>query len=199
MRDFTTKDYRVRNVFTFITEYKVKDNNIYITYTNKPEKVIPYSKEAELDILKQMKQQVYSSKEFEEYYEKYDGFNRINLLLDVAFTAANVIFARISRYPDFHYILAGIFATLSLYFGSSIYEEQTNLEEIKKLKLFLENEELIREDTRKHYEEMYGEINPDEINYLTINNIDGYSYKDIKEMVDLIKKSNEKSIKLELK
>ena len=87
-------------------------------------------------------------------------------------------------------VLCGLNGACVLVNGLRLLNRKTVLEDIKKYRLFLENEKLLNDDIVKRYFELYGSNAPiEEINTITINDLDNYSYNDLEMMVDSIQYS----------
>ena len=84
-------------------------------------------------------------------------------------------------------VLCGLNGACVLVNGLRLLNRKAVLEDIKKYRLFLENEKLLNDDIVKRYFELYGSNAPiEEINTITINDLDNYSYNDLEMMVDSI-------------
>lgn len=84
-------------------------------------------------------------------------------------------------------VLCGLNGACVLLNGLRFLNRKAVLEDIKKYRLFLENEKLLNDDIVKRYFELYGSNAPiEEINTITINDLDNYSYNDLEMMVDSI-------------
>lgn len=92
-----------------------------------------------------------------------------------------------SKLKTINLVLCALNGACVLLNGLRLSNRKAVLEDIKKYRLFLENEKLLNDDIVKRYFELYGSNAPiKEINTITINDLDNYSYNDLEMMVDSI-------------
>ena len=108
----------------------------------------------------------------------------VTLSCGMAFSLGN------SKLRTINLVLCGLNGACVLLNGLRFLNRKAVLEDIKKYRLFLENEKLLNDDIVKNYFELYGSNAPiEEINTITINDLDNYSYNDLEMMVDSIQYS----------
>ena len=99
------------------------------------------------------------------------------------------------------YKYIGLLATLlfggfAIYNGKKAINYDKKIEEIKKYKYYIENEDLINNEIVSRFFEFYGIYSdPNYANRITINDIDKYTLEDLENIVGLIKSSDEYKLK----
>ncbi len=187
---------------SFITHYNLERTNIRIHYLNGDTKLIPYDKENEELVLKTMKNQVDLLINCEEKYKYEAKSYGVLAILDSLAAASNIVVLSLvdenKKITILRLVSTGIWTFLAAYYGSDAIKAKRALEDIKKFKLFLENEELINQNMIDSYIEMYGDTAPiSDANKMTVNDLDNYTLSELEEMIASIKDANQ--TKLELK
>ena len=190
--------HEVRNIprYEYITGYEIDGNNLSIKYANKErKKIVPNTPENIESIINSIKKQIARFGLSEEQYN--DVINKYNrcLLVDALYCLGSYIcFLHIKSYGELPKT-AFILVLLDLISKSSSKSRYQQLEEVLKNQFFLENEELINYDIRKRFnEEQVG--SDEEINLITINDIDDMSLTELRETVELIKQNYGEELKV---
>lgn len=162
-------------VFTsFVNNYERKDGNILIHYSD-GDKTIPYSLEAEKELLKRMKEQALEMVKIDEIYEidheKWTKILPYNIITNVICYESIKKTTPGSKIHNLMYSLLVLSSVSTLYQCINSIKEINNIKELKKYRLFLEHEDLINE------------LNKTGIN-LTINDLDNYSYNSLSEIIN---------------
>ena len=161
-----------------ITNYEINNGKIIVHYSNKTIRTIPYDKENEYSILKEMKDQAIM---IIDYIEVYEDIFRKNLETSMADSLLTIISASISTAIPNNCKYIGLLK---------------KIEEIKKYKYYIENEDLINNEIVSRFFEFYGIYSdPNYANRITINDIDKYTLEDLENIVGLIKSSDEYKLK----
>ena len=180
----------------FILDYKRKGNNLVIHYANDADLVIPYTSQNEKNILSEMKNQIIEYGYTEDILEK-DAFKLefFGVLFSIIFLIINIginamlpssILFNILKVID---IVLPILITYYSVKYANISKEYIN--DIKKHKLFIENELKINE---------YRKVN--DITYekdLTINDIDKVKLEELKDILINIEQEERKQKRLTLR
>ena len=187
---------------SFITHYNLERTNIKIHYLNGDTKLIPYDKENEELVLEKMKNQVDFLINCEEKYKyeakSYGAIATLDSLVSILNIASLSLDHSEKKHVIIKLIVIGIWTFLAAHYGSDAIKAKRALEDIKKFKLFLENEELINQNMIDSYIEMYGDTAPiSDANKMTVNDLDNYTLSELEEMIASIKDANQ--AKLELK
>ena len=190
--------HEVHNIprYEYITGYEIDGNNLSIKYANKErKKIVPNTPENIESIINSIKKQIARFGLSEEQYN--DVINKYNrcLLVDALYCLGSYIcFLHIESYGELPKT-AFILVLLDLISKSSSKSRYQQLEEVLKNQFFLENEELINYDIRKRFnEEQVG--SDEEINLITINDIDDMSLTELRETVELIKQNYGEELKV---
>lgn len=178
------KDYSLGLDDDFILNYSVdyEADTITINYNNKS-LIVPYTKDKEEEILIKMKRQLkfYSYNEAAIKGEK--DFHMKYFRMEFLLLISNIILSCTGSYLS--PFVAGFCGSCSYYLYLKALKQKNLLDDIKKNKLFLENEDKINEFLKLICLEEDLETNMlinREIS-LNINDIDGYTYEDVKELV----------------
>lgn len=168
------KDYSLGKKKNFILNYKVRNDLIIINFANKNTRIIPYSKDKEITILKLMKKQI--NNDFErKIKKKVENSTKLSavclglmtlvsgfiLLTNLPFNIGAIIYTCLA-------INASIFIKKSF----DIIKYKRLLKDLNKNKLFIENEIILNES------KSYGDKKR-----LTINNINSISYNRLNNLV----------------
>ncbi len=187
MKNFIPK--RIRNTIAsaFIERYEIKGNKLFIVRTDKQKIFMPYTKENEELVLKVMEKQANFIERFdlEKMYKKNVKDYTFWLAYDVVLALYNLYISFYSRIPALQYTVSSLFILLSVFYTVRLSNDKECYDEVRKINLFMENKERINEDIKKHYNEMFGEVK-DDLNTITINDLDNYSYKEVLEMSELV-------------
>lgn len=204
MKDIYNRNPKDAGTYDFITKYEIENNYLHVYYSSGMRDVLELTKDNLIMIQDQMKNQILNAASIEKLSKRkinYDSF----------WTAYNVLFGGRSLYyiitsdnnnqKYFQACCLALFLLLSgLWINELVYNKE-RLDEIKKYKYFIENEDLINYDNIKRYfEENESNIpNLDDIQVLTINDINDITLIELKEMVELNTNNNdEEQIKLNL-
>ena len=187
----------IYNFLPYIEKYEINDGKIIIYLSGGRNRIMPYTKENEKFVLEHMKMQVTTAKEsnLESEYRSRFKCNILGLYTDFWLAIIQLSILSKSKYPVINCIAAGLFGLLSTYYGVIIAKDKPKYDELRKLILFVDNEDKINNDIIEHYQEMYGK-DIKNANTITINDVDNYSLEEIQTMVELI---NEKEKQLTLK
>ncbi len=187
MKNFIPK--RIRNTIAsaFIERYEIKGNKLFIVRTDKQKIFMPYTKENEELVLKVMEKQANFIERFdlEKMYKKNVKDYTFWLAYDVVLALYNLYISFYSRIPALQYTVSSLFILLSVFYTVRLSNDKECYDEVRKINLFMENKERINEDIKKHYNEMFGEVK-DDLNTITINDLDNYSYKEVLEVSELV-------------
>lgn len=187
MKNFIPK--RIRNTIAsaFIERYEIKGDKLFIVRTDKQKIFMPYTKENEELVLKVMEKQANFIERFdlEKMYKKNVKDYTFWLAYDVVLALYNLYISFYSRIPALQYTVSSLFILLSVFYTVRLSNDKECYDEVRKINLFMENRDRINEDIKKHYNEMFGEVK-DDLNTITINDLDNYSYKEILEMSELV-------------
>ena len=181
-----------------ITNYEINNGKIIVHYSNKTIRTLPYNKESEYSILKEMKDQAIM---IIDYIEVYEDIFRKNLETSMADSLLTIISASISTAIPNNCKYIGLLATLlfggfAIYNGKKTINYDKKIEEIKKYKYYIENEDLINNEIVSRFFDFYGIYSdPNYANRITINDIDKYTLEDLENIVGLIKSSDEYKLK----
>ncbi len=204
------KDYTIDKELkkTFILNYEIKEGKIIVFLASKEKYILPDTRENELTVLKAMKKQVKHYLKRKETMERFQMFGGKCIL--VGLLACVGIFS----FTNPIYVMASfVFFLLAQIIGiGSIIEFTKELKDLEKNELFLEyekqintNEEYQSEKTRNkkqqlvekinqampktietYVEERLAPIESPEVPLFNLNTIDKISYKELKELTDLI-------------
>jgi len=189
--DFCVKSY-------YVLGYRVQNGVIYVYYPNRT-RCIAYSKENERDLLYLMKTQI------KEAYEEIPKFKN-SKLNNLFWYYYNLCFAGLNTYiafgvngsiKGFNLFLAGLFIILNRISASKLYKDSEFIKEINKYIYFLNYEDEINSEIIKKYQEENENslfYNPDDAPVITINDIHDTSIKELKETVELIRKSRNNNL-----
>ena len=200
--------YLIRNtnkavLASSITDYVIDKNEIEIHFGNYRSLRLPYTKELEKEILNEMKKAAIKTFDQEESYIKISSNNLLNALAQGTLASANAYFLFYNLNNNIKYIniLAVLLCgTNTVVSAISHSKAKKMLEEIEKHKCFIYWEEAINDEIIRRYHDMYGENAPiEEANIMTINDLDNYSLKEIKEMAEHISKTEEYRLSLAAK
>lgn len=169
----------------FITNYEVDDNSIIVYYANKKTEILKYDKENEKQLLKDMKRQVLQSYNNQKEY-RYNTL--LYLLWNVLtlywlFYSANSIVSK--KEIELLLLIFGIMQLICFtYFNNRLISSITSYKDLKKNKMFIDNEELLNKEYNNYMSaisnsKIKNEI-PDNIIKYDINNIDKVKYKSLK-------------------
>jgi hypothetical protein len=179
----------------FITSYQLNGTSIKINYGKNRFRVIPYSKEAENIILEIMKKQVETMYDFENIITSDYKTCRNFAIIDAFLALANGAMFLFNHTNNIKYInLAGMIVTdaAAIIYAGQANKNHKKLDEIRKYKYFLENEDIINHEITLRYFDFYGkDADINEANRITLNNIDDYTLEDLETIVELIKSSDE--------
>ena len=175
MQNYLADIYSPRD---FISNFDVKEDKIRIYYDDNGLEEVPYSIEKETEVLKQLRDQVeklvgYSSD------KKRILYNNIRYeVLNLVLYGAVIHGIKTSNSKQYLALLASAIA-ICLYINSKdIKKDVECINDVKKFSYFLENEELINEAIKQ-----YSNSTMDYTSDVTINDIDKYSYKELKRIV----------------
>lgn len=172
----------------FITNYEVDDDSIIVYYANKKTEILKYDKETEKQLLKDMKRQVLQS-----YNNQKEYRNKMLLYLFWNVNTLYLTFYNINKLmskKEFEVLLliSGIIQLICFtYFNNRLISSITSYKDLKKNKLFIDNEELLNKEYNNYMSaisnaKIRNEI-PDNIIKYDINNIDKVKYKSLKKMI----------------
>ena len=198
MKKFKSK-YRDYN-HDFINGYDVKDGKIIVHQNGNETYEIPYTIEDEKQILYEMRAQVPVSGGHDNDYYRDILSGRILLTFYPLLCVTHFIFGRkTGRFEN--YLLSGGFAFLTVLYAAYYSKSIKKSDEIEKYNLFLENEDLINEEIIREFNEHQEWVNDESLepNTMTINDLDHYTYKEILDIIEMIKESNNNEQKLVLK
>ncbi len=191
--------------YEFITRYELIDDQIIVYYANNERKErLKYSKEKEYLIQNIMKNQIKDSSSLQSGYIeelKHNNLHNIFNLCFLYYSSSNYIQASDNKTKIIYGTAFVLFlTTLNLRLFDNLNNKE-RLNEIKKYKFFIENEDLINYETIKSFieESESNAINYSLENLISINDIDNMTLIELKEIVELIKQNyNEDEIKLNL-
>ncbi len=189
---------QMMNTNPIITNYEIINGKIIVYYSNKTIRTLPNNKENEYSILKEMKDQAIRAID---YIEVYEDIFRKNLETSMADSLLTIISASISTAIPNNSKYIGLLVTLlfggiAIYNGKKAINYDKRIEEIKKYKYFIENEDLINNEIVSRFFDFYGIYSdPNYANRITINDIDKYTLEDLENIVGLIKSSDEYKLK----
>jgi len=201
MKNYTLNEIDSEN---FILNYKIVDDEIIINFASKKHKdkcVIPYTIENEKEILKKMKQQVVESSNFSRTQKRIEmeapTILSYGLFAFISISALNAValFFGLTQATIFLLPYNLIFLLISSYGLYELVSSKVKLSDVRKNRLFLENEELLNKNLGKRLEyhknmslgiktkknEMCKHID------LDLNKIDKIKYKRLKSVLENIK------------
>ena len=179
----------------FITNYEVNRDSIKINYSNGKFRIVPYSKEKEIEILNTMKEQVLRINEFKDtFYNNANQSIEYSMLMGLlaVFNASLFMLdeSNIAKLTSMVGILVG--SGMTGYLLANAKNNEDALNEIKKYKYFLDNEDTINHEITLNYFDFYGkDADIEKANRITLNDIDNYTLDDLEAIVELIKSSDE--------
>lgn len=167
---------------TFITNYTVKDDNLIVYNDDNLCEVEPYSKEKELELLNTMRKQVESLQSDSSSIKNTLIGNSVSLSFYLYFYINNLSKIHSSNHKEFLILASTLSAFLIASVGKDILRNVSDLKEIKKYSYYIENEDDINKA-----KESYSNVLTGPSLGITINDIDRYSYSELKDMVELSK------------
>lgn len=182
----------------YIKYYEIVDNKLILHLFDDTTRTIDYSKENELKILEEMRNQYIQMDDC--FYEKPS--NKITTSKEVAdiFYFTSMCFCAIvnkSIAAKTCFSLAALFSGMSIYLdekGKNNYYDKDYLNYYKKLKYFIQNENIINLGITKQLEDENSN-NMQEPYYLSINEAAKMHIKELKETVKLISNAYPEDVK----
>lgn len=182
MKDYTLNKEDER---TFILNYEVKDNKIIVNFASGKKYEVPYTVEDEKTILTLMREQVNNTEKFEKKAKKelkvtagWLIFSIVNIAFD-----ATILLTGSSTAPTLQVIGGSLFILSGTLETCALVDIKAKLKDLKKNKLFLDNEDLFEYKEKTNTDVLNKEESVRET--ITLNDIDKISYNEVKEMVDI--------------
>lgn len=180
----------------FISGYRSDGTVLDIVYPSGKTQSFRYSEEKEKAILAMMEDQVKTAtKNYREYSSQEDFHTAVSSLYGML----SIMMSAVATRPNAQMFLGfgAAFLLGAIRQFKKAATESEKIDTIRKCSYFLKHQDLINDYIKKLYDE---ETNIDgyEPNYMTLNDMDSYSLKELKELVEGIKTDNEEA-KLTLK
>lgn len=176
------KDYSLGKKKNFILNYKVKNDLIIINLANKNTRIIPYSKDKEITILKLMKSQINNN--FERNIKKQINYSTKLSAVFLGLIALVGSFILLTNLPfnigaiiySYFAINTGIFIKNSF----DIIKYKSLLKDLNKNKLFIENEIIFNESKSYDNKKRVTINDVNKISYNRLNNLIKYKKRVLK-------------------
>lgn len=177
------KDYSLGLDSHFILRYEVdKENNKIIIHYNDGTTTLEYTKELELKLLDEMKNQVIKLHNFENRMEEHIKMRKSFASIEYVLSFFITLFS-LSNPNVFSGVGIGIGVGAGLRFSGEALENYFLLKDYRKNILFLKHEDKINEYLESQVNHVI-EISDDQPLSLNINDIDNMKYKQVKKLVN---------------
>ena len=186
----------------FVLNYEIKNNKIIINFADGGNSIIPYTLENEKKILEKMKTQVINAKNYISKFEKKESNSILWLSICFVCMLLNILLL-ISKLSNFPSVNISILVSYSIVFLANlgIYKySKTKLDDINKNLMFLNNSEQINKMVKSN-QNILSNIKSNTKNIintsiknnkeLTLNSIDKIKYKELKKILENIKREIE--------
>ena len=193
--------YDKKNDKPILTSYRVIGNEIEMFYANYDSKRIPYSKQSEKELVDSLKENALTLIRNMELFEKEFNKESMYVYLSAALAVLNAYLLSYhlqkGNEPIVINALAIFFSTLFVIdFIKAANNNGLAYNDALKYQYFLENEDTINLETIKRYKEFYGEDAPlEDVNRMTINDLDNYTLEDLQHIVETIQTDEEYQLK----